>query len=761
MRLWHRLILAATLLLALSSVAVRELADAAGPYSIGIVVVASTGACASADLSAPPSSVTVPAEGTTIFCMRVLDGVATPVASQNLALSVSLGTLGTSGASKTATVTTDATGRATVQYNATNGALGNDTLVASNATLNAVGTVTIAVSGGVTPTPTPIVTPAPTPTAPPYSNGAMQIAYAADTGACASAGLGTSVNASVATATTGAVCVRALDGTGSPLASQTVLLIANSGRFGVGTSAQVTTDATGRASAVYTAPATAGIDNVTATNVSTSGTDALLTLSVGGAITVQLAVTDTPARCWGATSFPPSPNLTTIQADNQTMALCAFVRNSATNTAIAGANVTFTTALGYVGAGTDAVISAGADGNGNAATYYRGLGIATVDTITASYGGVTATANVTLSSSPVTIGTPPIVQLAVTDTPEHCWGATSFPPTPTLTAVPSNGSVSVALCAFVRDGATNLPIPGAQVTFTTALGYLGAGTYAVVSAGADSNGHAATYYRGSGIAGDDTVTATYNGIMAVETVTLGTSVTVGTPPIVQLLVTTTPEWCWGASSFSAVPKITLVPADGSLAVALCAFVRDSVTNAPVVGATVEFTTAAGYLGASEVVAIASTDANGRAAMYYRGSGVATTDAITAECNGVAAFSTVTLFTPGVNVNVTPVPTPTPIPTATPTTTPAPTASPTGRIASGSPPPANGGFSFFVFGGGTMPQLVQAAGCEGGRGAFWVTNPLGEFVTYVAGTLVSAVNAAWFALFPDGVPPGQPMMGSCR
>lgn len=534
MQLWHRLILAAMLLLALSSVAVRELADAAGPYSIGIVVVASTGACASADLSAPPSSVTVPASAASVLCLRLVDGAATPVASQNLSLMVSLGTLGASGASLTATVTTDAAGRATVQYNATNGALGADTLVASNATL-------IAVSGGVTP--------APTPTAPAFGSGAMQIAYAADTGACASAGLGTSVNASVGIATTGAVCVRALDGTGAPLASQTVLLVANSGRFGVVASRTVTTDATGRASTAYTAPSAAGIDNVTAQNVSTSSTDALLTLSVGGAITVQMAVTDTPARCWAAASFPPSPNLATIQADNQTVALCAFVRNSATNTAIAGANVTFTSAAGYVGAGTDAVISAAADGNGHATTYYRGLGVATVDTITASYGGVTATANVTLSSSPVTIGPPPVVQLAVTDTPAHCWGATSFPPTPTLVAVPSSGSVSVALCAFVRDGTTNLPIPGAQVVFTTSLGYVGAGTDAVISSGADGNGHAATYYRGSGIAADDTVTATYNGVVATMTVTLATSVTIGTPPLVQLAVTTSPDDCWTSPAF--------------------------------------------------------------------------------------------------------------------------------------------------------------------------------------------------------------------
>ena len=61
----------------------------------------------------------------------------------------------------------------------------------------------------------------------------------------------------------------------------------------------------------------------------------------------------------------------------------------------------------------------------------------------------------------------------------------------------------------------------------------------------------------------------------------------------------------------------------------------------------------------------------------------------------------------------------------------------------------------------MPQLVQAAGCPDGRGAFWVTNLLGEFVTYVAGAAVAVVNAPWFALFPDVLPPDLPILGSCR
>jgi hypothetical protein len=99
-----------------------------------------------------------------------------------------------------------------------------------------------------------------------------------------------------------------------------------------------------------------------------------------------------------------------------------------------------------------------------------------------------------------------------------------------------------------------------------------------------------------------------------------------------------------------------------------------------------------------------------------------------------------------------------VPTVTPT--PAPTAA-TGTITAGTPPPANGGFAVFVFGGGTNAQLATAAGCAPGRGVFWVTNAGGEFVTYVVGTQISAVNQLWNSMFANGIPANQPMIGTCR
>lgn len=85
--------------------------------------------------------------------------------------------------------------------------------------------------------------------------------------------------------------------------------------------------------------------------------------------------------------------------------------------------------------------------------------------------------------------------------------------------------------------------------------------------------------------------------------------------------------------------------------------------------------------------------------------------------------------------------------------------PSGRIISGSISP-DGGFGLVVFGGGTYGQLVSASGCPGARVVFWVTRG-GEFLVFVPGTAVAAVNAGFQAAFPnDSIPPNTPLLGRC-
>jgi hypothetical protein len=77
-----------------------------------------------------------------------------------------------------------------------------------------------------------------------------------------------------------------------------------------------------------------------------------------------------------------------------------------------------------------------------------------------------------------------------------------------------------------------------------------------------------------------------------------------------------------------------------------------------------------------------------------------------------------------------------------------------------PVPARG-FGLFVFAGGTPAQLLAASGCPVGTAAFWVSDGRGDFVVWVPGTTVAAVNAPWLALYPNGLPPNTAVLGRCR
>ncbi|MBX7111770.1 MAG: IPT/TIG domain-containing protein [Dehalococcoidia bacterium] len=75
-------------------------------------------------------------------------------------------------------------------------------------------------------------------------------------------------------------------------------------------------------------------------------------------------------------------------------------------------------------------------------------------------------------------------------------------------------------------------------------------------------------------------------------------------------------------------------------------------------------------------------------------------------------------------------------------------------------PKDGGYGLFVFGGGTNNDLVAASGCPKATATFWATNATGQFVTFIPGTAVQAVNDAWNRLFPDGIPYNTALIGRC-
>jgi len=97
--------------------------------------------------------------------------------------------------------------------------------------------------------------------------------------------------------------------------------------------------------------------------------------------------------------------------------------------------------------------------------------------------------------------------------------------------------------------------------------------------------------------------------------------------------------------------------------------------------------------------------------------------------------------------------------ALPTVATAPGTEAAGRITSGSVP-SGGGLALIVFGGGSGAQLLAASGCPASSAAFWAADG-GAFVTYVPGTAIAAVNAAWDAKFPTGIPAGTALLARCR
>jgi len=97
-------------------------------------------------------------------------------------------------------------------------------------------------------------------------------------------------------------------------------------------------------------------------------------------------------------------------------------------------------------------------------------------------------------------------------------------------------------------------------------------------------------------------------------------------------------------------------------------------------------------------------------------------------------------------------------TSTGGTTPPPTPG-AGSISSGSIPAA-GGFGLIVA-GGKLSDVVTATGCPVATMALWATVN-GNFVTYVPGTSIAAVNADFNAAFPGGtLPAGTPLIGKCK
>ena len=78
-------------------------------------------------------------------------------------------------------------------------------------------------------------------------------------------------------------------------------------------------------------------------------------------------------------------------------------------------------------------------------------------------------------------------------------------------------------------------------------------------------------------------------------------------------------------------------------------------------------------------------------------------------------------------------------------------------------PEGPGFGLAIFGGGPTGHLILSAaarGCLSSSAVFWVSAG-GEFVQFVPGTSIGAVNAAWNERFRNGIPQSTPLIIRCR
>ncbi|RLT26889.1 MAG: hypothetical protein DWI48_05060 [Chloroflexi bacterium] len=99
-------------------------------------------------------------------------------------------------------------------------------------------------------------------------------------------------------------------------------------------------------------------------------------------------------------------------------------------------------------------------------------------------------------------------------------------------------------------------------------------------------------------------------------------------------------------------------------------------------------------------------------------------------------------------------------TATTNPTATPVAGNTSNLISGSIPKAGGFGIVAVLQQAKIGDVVTATGCPAASMSLFATVG-GSFVTYVPGTTIAAVNAAFLAQFPDGaVPTGTALIGKC-
>ena len=477
-----------------------------------------------------------------------------------------------------------------------------------------------------------------------------------------------------------------------------------------------------------TAPATAVAVNAGGTAVGTITAQRLIlgygtsTACTGGGSRVTQSVSADPQAAGGA--------------------LCAYASDAA-GAAAASLPIAFSVSQGVVSTGTAKTTTALTSTAGLAATNYRGSGnTVTTDTAIASNTSINAVSTISINltaptgntASKLVVNAPSILAIAptVTNTSPNYQspniGADVSVQVQDSAGLGVNGQV---VLISVDRGAVVL-----NAAYGTAIATICNGATAKSATGTTASG-VATRGAGTNTAGVVQVTVCGNQTDAPGKVT-----------ITAQNVTTTMANATSTISHAGRPAKVEATATGN---AITAKVTDAGGNNVADGTPIRFTISANA-GASSTACTTST--NGQASSVIAliaatGTVIVSTDwnetGAAATCGAAGAQQAAASVTvPGGTAS-----------SGTPSTPSTPSA---GSVTSGSVPAA-GGFGFFVY-GGPVSGLAAATSCPAGTAAFWATVN-GEFVTNVPGTTISAVNAAFNAAFPNGIPAGTALLGKCK
>jgi hypothetical protein len=441
----------------------------------------------------------------------------------------------------------------------------------------------------------------------------------------------------------------------------------------------------------------------------------------------------------GATRIPQS-----VSADPNAAgaALCSYVSDT-TGAALASLPVTFSVSQGVVSTGTSKATTALTNASGLAATNYRGSGNnVTTDTAIASNSSINAVSTLSINltaptgntASKVTIMAPSVQSIAATVTNTS----------PNYQSPSTGADVTVQ----VTDSA-GLGVNGQVVLVTVDRGAIVAntgfaGTIATVCNGATSKSVTATTGSNPASRGAGTNTS---GVINV-TVCGNQTDAAGKMMLTAQNISTTMANATASIAMAGRPAKIEATANGNT---VTATVTDAAGNRVADNTPVRFTISS---NAGAVSTACAPTTNGVASSVAALVAATGTVIISADWNETGAAATCAAAgSQQIATSVT-------VPGGTSGGTGGTGGTGSGQITSGSIP-QGGGFGLIVFGGGTIQQLVAATGCPTASMALWAT-VAGNFVTYVPGTTIGAVNADFMATFPSGViPAGTPFIGKCR